>query len=293
MTPSGDNCLYVSDLDGTLLHDNQLLSRTTVRILNRLIADGIMFTVATARSLHSAWPLLRDLDLKLPLVLMNGIFVVDPQTGEALQSNFLSTEVAGEILDHHLRDGLHPFVHTVDDQGSQHVYYSGIVNDSEDYYVSGRLKRGDDRFRLIKNYDQVTEEAVLAINAIDHESQLRTAYEWSTALESTSVHFGPDIYTPGFHWLEVSDRRASKGAAVTFVREHVKAAQLVTFGDAHNDLSMFAVSDESYAVANADPTVQEAVTAVIASNLDDGVAHHLTQLVRSGRTGSDQPSQRL
>ena len=51
--------LYVSDLDGTLLRSDQTLSVETVSTLNRLMADGVMFTYATARSFSSAAPLVK------------------------------------------------------------------------------------------------------------------------------------------------------------------------------------------------------------------------------------------
>lgn len=50
------------------------------------------------------------------------------------------------------------------------------------------------------------------------------------------------------------------------------AERLVVFGDNHNDLPMFEVADESYAVSNAVPAVLEAATGVIGSNDEDAVA---------------------
>ena len=46
--------LYVSDLDGTLLNRQSRLSAYTVETLNCLIGEGLPFTYATARSVHSA-----------------------------------------------------------------------------------------------------------------------------------------------------------------------------------------------------------------------------------------------
>jgi len=46
--------LYVSDLDGTLLNREPRLSAYTAETLNLLIEEGLPFTYATARSVHSA-----------------------------------------------------------------------------------------------------------------------------------------------------------------------------------------------------------------------------------------------
>lgn len=50
------------------------------------------------------------------------------------------------------------------------------------------------------------------------------------------------------------------------------------FGDNANDLPMFEVADECYAVANATAEVRARATEVIGSNDEDGVAHVLARL---------------
>ena len=53
--------LYVSDVDSTLLRSDGSLSSYTRDTLNRLIADGLQFTVASARSCASLRQLLAGL----------------------------------------------------------------------------------------------------------------------------------------------------------------------------------------------------------------------------------------
>ena len=50
---------------------------------------------------------------------------------------------------------------------------------------------------------------------------------------------------------------------------------MVVFGDNLNDLSMFTIADERYAVANAVQELRDISTAVIDSNDNDGVAKWL------------------
>lgn len=42
--------LYVSDLDGTLMKNDETLSPETVQMINELVEKGLDFTFATARS---------------------------------------------------------------------------------------------------------------------------------------------------------------------------------------------------------------------------------------------------
>ena len=51
--------------------------------------------------------------------------------------------------------------------------------------------------------------------------------------------------------------------------------RIISFGDAVNDIPMFDISDECYAVENAVDEVKAAATGIIGSNEEDGVAKWL------------------
>ena len=71
-TKESGKILYVSDLDGTLMRNDETLSGFTVRTLNELIGQGLAFTYATARSVESARKIAGDLKLSLPVVQKRG-----------------------------------------------------------------------------------------------------------------------------------------------------------------------------------------------------------------------------
>lgn len=58
--------LYISDMDGTLLQSDGTLSSYTKEKLNEFYKKGIPFSVATARSMVSATPLLEGVHLPPP-----------------------------------------------------------------------------------------------------------------------------------------------------------------------------------------------------------------------------------
>lgn len=274
--------LYVSDLDGTLLGEGQTLSEATVRTVNAWIAAGGGFSVATARSWDSAGRLLQPLDLRLPVVLMNGVFLYDPVRKTYLVSNLLDRETALELIETERRLGLHPFVYTVNPSNEFKIYYTGIRNASEDIYVTSRLRSGDERFRLVERIDIPPDEQVMEINAIGTTEELEAAHALLTGRPELTCHFGPDIYAPGYYWLEVCHARANKRDGVERLKRLVRAERLVCFGDNLNDLPMFEIADEKYAMGNAHPLVKEKATGVLATNGQDGVALFLQSLAAKG-----------
>ncbi len=52
---------------------------------------------------------------------------------------------------------------------------------------------------------------------------------------------------------------------------------MICFGDADNDISMFEIADEKYAVENAISALKKISTRTIKSNQDDGVARLLEE----------------
>ena len=87
--------LYVSDLDGTLMRNDETLSENTVRIINELVEKGLSFTYATARSVESARPITGGLKLNLPVVTRNGAVLADNATGKHIRKAvFSESEVA-------------------------------------------------------------------------------------------------------------------------------------------------------------------------------------------------------
>jgi 5-amino-6-(5-phospho-D-ribitylamino)uracil phosphatase len=86
-------------------------------------------------------------------------------------------------------------------------------------------------------------------------------------------YFFENLYSPGWHWITVSDARATKGMALAelLALRELGGAYVVAFGDHANDLPLFEAASWSCAVANALEVVRTAADETIGSNNDDGV----------------------
>lgn len=72
-------------------------------------------------------------------------------------------------------------------------------------------------------------------------------------------------------------KTASKANAIKQLKEQLGCDKMVVFGDGKNDIDMFELADEAYAVANAVEELKKIATGVIESNNDDGVAKWLEE----------------
>ena len=258
--------LYVSDLDGTLLRSDATLSDFTSRTVNQLVDKGMLFSYATARSIHTSRKVTRGLDAKIPIIVYNGAMVIDNADGSVLYNNFFGSDVF-PLLNDLFSNGVFPFV------------YSWIEGEEKFSFIESKCTRGmkifldsrknDKRIRTVNNECELMSGDIYYITCIDETEKLLPLYE----KYKNTYHcvFYTDIYTKE-RWLEILPRGTSKASAVKHLKELLNCDRLVVFGDERNDIDMFEIADEAYAVENAVDELKAIATDVIPSNDEDGVA---------------------
>ena len=137
--------LYVTDLDGTLLSSDSVVSVRSVDIINELIERGAMITVATARTPATVANLLADMCLSIPAIVMTGAATYNLVSGRYENVHFLDYEVVATSLRMFEDAGVNPFVYTLRDDQILHAFHaSEMSNVEESFYVMRRdmkLKR--------------------------------------------------------------------------------------------------------------------------------------------------------
>ncbi len=272
------NTVYVSDLDGTLLTNEATLSEFSKRTLQKLLRDGLLFTVASARSVVSMGMLLEGLKLPLPVVEFNGAFLSDMETGRHEVINSIEPAVVEDVYRLLPRFGCVPFISTFN--GTEDcVYYRDIINDGMRWYLNDRLARKDKRWRSTEDLTRSFRDRVVCLTIVggaDVLSELEVAVQERHGGMVETHHF-ENPYSPGWYWLTVHDRRASKDQAVRVLMETygLSGSELVVFGDQNNDIKMFRIADHAVAVANATAELKRHATHLIGSNQEDSVVKYL------------------
>ena len=106
------------------------------------------------------------------------------------------------------------------------------------------------------------------------KEELQPLYERVKKIKNINCIFQQDKYRPEY-WLELCPGNATKATAIQRVRQLCGCQKVVVFGDSANDIPMFQMADEAYAVANAIDELKELATGVIGDNNADGVAKWL------------------
>lgn len=269
------DCLYVSDLDGTLMRSDGTISPFTAEAVNALTARGFAFTYATARSVESARTITGGLDLELPVVTRNGCVLADNRTGKHLEKAlFTEEEVAllKRLLPELPETG---FVSCFIGEEMIKTFLPGKHTPGLQKYLD--YYRTDPRMVAADSFDGLFRGEPGYVTLIDDRDKMEPFYERLRRYPGWECLFQKDTYWDEY-WVEVCPRNCTKAKAVLQMKERCGFRKLVVFGDSVNDLSMFRVADEAYAVGNATEELKAAATAVIGSNDEDAVAKTLLRL---------------
>lgn len=266
--------LYISDLDGTLLNSEQILSQITINTINKLVKNGVIFSYATARSLITASKVTAGLDAEIPVIVYNGAFIINNRTHEILFSNYFQADdvsYAKEILSKH---GIYPIVYSYIDGTEKFSWLTEHTNQGMDYFLDSR--KYDIRLRPLSEREELYAGHPFYITCIDDAKQLFPAYELFKSDIRFNCIYQKDIYS-GEQWFEILPAKATKANAALQLKGLFDCDKIVSFGDGKNDISLFRISDECYAVENAVTELKKIATGIIGSNNNDGVAEFLIE----------------
>lgn len=263
--------LYVSDLDGTLLRSNEATSEYTNQVINSLVDKGMIFSYATARSLITAKKVTKGIKAKIPLIVYNGAFVIDNITEEILIANYFDDSVHS-VLEDLFSNDVYPIVYAYINGREKFSFVPELCTEGMKLFLESR--RGDIRTNNVDAIDKLKEGNIFYITCIDEPHKLKPLYD--RYKDRYHCVYQTDIYT-NEQWLEIMPLKASKSNAIKQLQEMLDCKKLIVFGDGKNDIDMFQIADESYAVANAHEDLKKYATGVILSNDEDGVARWIEE----------------
>ncbi|RVU84168.1 HAD family phosphatase [Leucothrix sargassi] len=265
--------LAVFDLDGTLLNAQQQLSGYTRETLLRMQHEKIPYTLATGRTLHAAQDCIAGAHFPLLHVYNNGVVIWCPESTSYKHHNSLSSTDIEIVLNAFAKQPISPFIFAVEPNGEHSVYMGELVTDNCKFYGNKFDARDG---LLVKPLEELHSGAKITnINALGHEDVVSELCTQIRKAPNLVVYTGGDMYSNGYHWLDIHQHNASKGDAIQTLKDTLGFEKVLCFGDSDNDYSMFQMADEAYATANALDELKAMASGVIGHHDEDGVARYL------------------
>jgi Cof subfamily protein (haloacid dehalogenase superfamily) len=259
--------LVVSDVDGTLVTSDKVLTERAGAAVARIHAAGIGFSVISSRPPFGVRMLVEPLALKLPMGAFNGAALVAPDLS-VLEKRELPPETARDAIAIFRARAVGAWVFTSD---------RWLAEDPAGPYVTKEI-------RTIQTQPTVVgrlEDHVAGVSKIVGVSQ---DFERLTACEAAAREALGDrasVVRSQRYYLDVTPAGTDKGTLLAELarRLGVARAEIVTIGDMENDLPMFRNSGFSIAMGNATDEVKRAANAVTLSNEEDGFAEAIERIV--------------
>lgn len=269
-----EKILYVSDLDGTLMHKDLKISDFSVKTINALVGKGVAFTYATARSISSAGTITKELKLKLPVITRNGAVLADNNTGKIIEKALFTekeVEMLKDMLPELPKTG---FVSCYFGDDMKKVF-AGSLHTAElqgylDYY------KDDPSVATVSDLSEMFMGNPGYVTIIGDKDEIEPLYIRTREYKGWECLFQKDIYRDEY-WLEIAPRNSTKAKSILKLKEEYGFDKLVVFGDSVNDIPMFKIADEAYAVSNAVDELKALATGIIGNNEEDAVAVYLSK----------------
>ncbi|MBR0600608.1 Cof-type HAD-IIB family hydrolase [Sinanaerobacter chloroacetimidivorans] len=260
--------LIAIDLDDTLLNDEGVISEKNKAAIQRAEKAGVKVVIVSGRSYSSTKQYIKELALPNLTVSLNGAYIQDPMDDRLVDGFPIAQSVTLELI-----KDIEPFeVHInfyngekviCQDPSEQALFYSQMNRIEIDYVDSlAELSKTTQAGKLLMSDNQ---EKLKEIKDL-----LQKKYG-----DELNIVFSKPIF------LEVTDKKASKGAALLKVAEMygIEAPEVIAIGDSENDISMIRSAGLGIAVANAKEIIKNEADFVTFSNNESGVAYAINKFI--------------
>ena len=244
--------LIASDMDGTLLNDDHMISEENLKAIRKAQEMGRHFTIVTGRDYGAVKSYLEECNLKCECILSNGAEYRDVN-GNVIESVYMNKESDKKAI----IDRFKLF--------NPKMTEEEVKKFVENFHKERGMKEIDNIYEILESNVEI-----LKIVTFDNDekliARLKDKLRESTSDLAVASTFSNDI--------EISDIEAQKGLilAKTIKKMGIDKSEVIVLGDSFNDYSMFTEFENSYAMENAIPEIKKIAKYITDTNNNDGVA---------------------
>ncbi len=278
--------LFVSDIDGTFLNGDHVVSKATKEALDRLVESGVRVMLASGRNYVGIKFIIDEVAHELECIPLNGAQYCDKKGNNVLLHS-LNKECLATLQPLLLN---HPSATEIYTKESS---YTNLEMDNLPKVYT---------HNLMKMSGMSEGEVASFLTALNFEAFMETEKEVSKIFENeilkVEFHFdnktaklacmkdlstipATQISTSVSTNVEVTNEKASKGDMLAHICElyNIQNDEVVVIGDSMNDVSMLTMFKHSVAMGNSAADIQSKATYVCDSNENDGCAKVMNAIV--------------
>ena len=254
--------LFVSGIDQILSGEAHRMSAYTKIELNRLVDDGLKFTVVSKESPAIIRECTEGVRLKYPVVAMDGAVMYDLNSRQYLYTEKMDDKVSEQVCAFLRQGDIHFFVNTIQDhllviyfrdykdlilEEVKDAHHERIAQEGEEGFVLNksaylalarlyRKKRTSPYRNYVRTNAPITEDVVYLL-IIDQEENIDRYHEKLMACPFASqirVNFETFDCENGEKIMRIYAAAATREAMLGYLQRKVGAPRMVTFGTENN-----------------------------------------------------------
>lgn len=259
--------LVVSDVDGTLVTPDKVLTEASCRAVHRLHERGIGFTVVSSRPPMGIRMLVEPLWMEKPIGTFNGGTIVRPDL-HIIEQHPVPPAAARRAVDVMREFAVDIWVYTAD---------AWLVRDPAGAYVKREIRTLQAQPTVVAEFAPYLSHCCKLVGSSEDYDRLARC----EAAVRAAVGAEASASRSQLYYLDVTPPGVSKGTFVDAMsaRLGIATEEIATIGDMDNDLAMFRRSGLSIAMGNATDGVKQAATCVTDTNTDEGFAKAIERYI--------------
>lgn len=235
--------LFVSGIDDTILNSGSRLTPYNKVELNRLIENGANFTISTIRTPASVREALEGVNLKLPIIAMDGAVLYDMEENSFLMKYQMSDSQADKMSTFLDDIGITYFTNTVVDDLLV-IYYQNLENEAE----QGIYERY--RKSPYRNYVKVEHPIcsnVVYFLVIEKKEKTEQLYQQLMEQEWASdfrIVLADSMNYPGYAHIKIYHKQATREHMLQNLEALLDIEKTVTFGSIEGKYDVFIANSD-------------------------------------------------
>lgn len=283
--------LIATDLDGTLLNDQNEISDENIKAIRYAEDRGFEVVISTGRAYFDVQEICKKARIS-PFVIGTNGATMHSKEGECISSITITKDRVESILQwldernfyyevftnkaiYTLKKGREHFHNEI-----QRLKSADLDSDLKELVEIAERQFDQFGYVLVENYHDIIkkEEEFYNILACSFDKKkLEEAWNRFDRFDELMVVSSAD------HNIEITNKRASKGVALEKLAFLINGSldQAMAIGDSNNDLSMFEKVGYSVAMGNAKDTIKAVCTTTTLKSNENGVAYAIYQYIEN------------
>lgn len=267
--------LVASDIDGTIIGENNKITCQNLKAINDMRQSNIDFTICTGKPYSMVKDFCKNLHASYG-IFGNGNQIIDLKTGKEIFRKTLSQEEINICISLARKENLHIHLYTENEVITPELLYMDLRN----FILKDSIFHSDLEFKIVPNIQEYINQKQptvfkLIISSTSNLSKLQDEIEQKVNLTiyriNKSNKYKDEIINKEYQYLDITPSKTNKSEALETLSKYLKlsSSEVMAIGDNLNDIDMIKHFGVGVAVANAYDAVKKVANYTTVNNVDN------------------------